>query len=153
MKAIDRRIVAAHIVSNDNKVLFGRKLPGTGAVYEDAWHIPGGGVDPGESDEVAVRREVHEETGLDLKNATVTLIDDKGVGEAVKTIGGEPVLVKMIFMIYKIQLTENASDVRVVEGDDLVGFEWFDIDELLAMNLTPPGKALFKRIGIDWLYK
>jgi 8-oxo-dGTP pyrophosphatase MutT (NUDIX family) len=44
---------------NDNLVVFRRDVPGRG-VY---WSAPGGKVDPGETDEEALRRELFEELG------------------------------------------------------------------------------------------
>lgn len=42
------------------------------------WEIPGGNIDPGESGEDAVRREVHEETGLEVEV-------ERHVGDYVRT--------------------------------------------------------------------
>jgi len=148
MRTVQRRIVAAHIVSADGKVLFGRKRPG--AVYEDCWHIPGGGVDEGENDDQAVKREVTEETGI--TEGRVILIDNKGTGESEKTLeGGERVLVKMQFNIYKIEIDRPAAEIQVVESDDLVGFQWFGLDEFENIKLTPPEYVLLERIGSEWL--
>jgi 8-oxo-dGTP pyrophosphatase MutT (NUDIX family) len=153
MKTMNRRVVAAHIVSVDNKVLFGRKLPGSGAVYQDYWHIPGGGVDDGETDEAAVKREVMEETSIDIRSARLSLIDDEGKGESEKTLeNGEKVLVKMQFNIFKVEIDKPAAEIDVQESDDLIGFKWFSIDELQTIELTPPEKVLLKRLGTDWLY-
>ena len=38
------------------------------------WSLPGGGVDPGESPEIAARREVMEETGFDLGDRPLGLL-------------------------------------------------------------------------------
>lgn len=41
--------------------------------YVPGWHLPGGGVDPGETIETAVRRELREEGNLHLAKAPVLL--------------------------------------------------------------------------------
>jgi 8-oxo-dGTP pyrophosphatase MutT (NUDIX family) len=151
MKTVNRRIVTGYVVSNDGKLLLGRKAPGSGAVYADCWHNPGGGVDQGETDEQALRRELLEETGIDTSRAKVTLVDNQGTGESTKVISGEQILVKMQFNVYKIALDKPADQIQAIESDDLTDFQWFPIDKLEHIDLTPPAKELLKRIGSKWL--
>ena len=67
-------IVLAIIERTDGKYLITRRAmdkrwaPG-------AWEVPGGGAMAGESSMEAVLRETREETGLDLSNAAIRLID------------------------------------------------------------------------------
>lgn len=58
------RCVGAIVHDNAGRLLLIRRAQEPAA---GQWSIPGGRVEPGESDAVAVRRELHEETGLDVR--------------------------------------------------------------------------------------
>jgi 8-oxo-dGTP pyrophosphatase MutT (NUDIX family) len=154
MQIVHRDTVAAYIVSSDNKVLFGRKDPSKGGVYVGCWHVPGGGIDAGETSEQALVREVHEETGIDITNAYITLVDDSGRGESVKHRPGHPdVLVKMTFAVYRVAVPMQSSEIQLVADDDLIEMAWFSLEELQKLQLTPPARAYFAEHGADWLIK
>ena len=57
-----REAVRAVVLDSDDRVLLARFAFPSG---DELWATPGGGVEPGESDEHALRRELSEETGLD----------------------------------------------------------------------------------------
>lgn len=125
------------------------KDPNGGGVYADCWHIPGGGIEAGETKKVALRREVKEELGLDIKDAIVSLLDDKGNGQSVKTLKdtGEEVLVKMNFYVYKIAIDRMASNIKAIPGDDIEKVMWVEKQKLKDYKLTPPSIELFSRLG------
>jgi 8-oxo-dGTP pyrophosphatase MutT (NUDIX family) len=106
MRAIHRDIVAGLVISKDNKVLFGMKNPKGGGVYADRWHTPGGGIEEGETHTQALRREMAEEVGIDINDGEVSLLDNEGKGESLKTLkeSGEVVLCKMSFYVYRIDM-------------------------------------------------
>lgn len=54
----------AVVVTHARKVLFGRRSTGGG---DFEWQLPGGWIEAGESPRQAARREVFEETGLELR--------------------------------------------------------------------------------------
>lgn len=150
MRSINRDCVAALIFSKDGKLFQGKKDPTNGGVYSnDFWHIPGGGIDKGETPEEAINREIKEETGIDVSKYEKKIIDDKGKGESEKVLkdSGEKVLCKMKFIIFKIEIKDkDSNEIEVHLNDDLVEFQWTNIEDLKRMKLTPPSVELFKRL-------
>jgi 8-oxo-dGTP pyrophosphatase MutT (NUDIX family) len=149
VRTIHRNIVSALIFSKDGKLLMGMKNPAGGGVYADCWHIPGGGIDDGEDQITALRREILEEVGIDTTEAKVSLADDQGSGEAEKTLKDtdEVVLCKMKFNVYRVDLDEDAEDVKTSLDDDLAKIAWVGVSELGGYKLTPPSMTLFTRLG------
>jgi 8-oxo-dGTP diphosphatase len=60
-------VVAAVIERADGSFLLAQRPPGK--VYAGWWEFPGGKVEPGESNERALARELHEELGIDVRRA------------------------------------------------------------------------------------
>lgn len=58
-----RPCVGAMLINRDGLVLVGNRIDRAGD-GDDAWQMPQGGIDPGESLETAARRELYEETNV-----------------------------------------------------------------------------------------
>lgn len=152
MNTIERQIAVAYVVSEDDKLLLGKKAPGGGGVYPDCLHNPGGGIEEGETGEQAVQRELLEESGIDAARGVLELVDNAGTGTSVKTLTtGEQVAVNMRFMIYRLTLDIPSSMVKLTETGDLIEFDWYPVSKIQTFPLTPPAKELLERIGTDWL--
>ena len=149
MGEIERNIVSALIFAKDGKLFQGMKDSAKGGVYSDCWHIPGGGVKEGESKEAALKREIREETGIDVSGYGIVLIDGTGRGESIKTMAtGENVICKMKFFVYKVEINDrNSEEIKVSLDDDLVKYRWTDPKELSGLKLTPPSTELFEKLG------
>lgn len=150
LRVIQREIVSGLIFSEDGMLLMGKKDPSKGGVYSDCWHIPGGGVDADEDNLSALKREVLEETNLDITSAKVYLADDQGKGATEKTLkeADEKVWVEMNFNVYSVELADKAVDVKLNPSDDLVELRWFSPAELRKVKLTPPSEQLFSRLKL-----
>lgn len=146
MRTIQRDIVGGFIFSKDDKILLGKNRPG--GVYEGSYVIPGGGVEPGETNEQALRREMLEETGIDTDLAEVTEIN-RATGQHEKTLQdiGERVLVMMSFYDYRVLLAENATDVAIHADSDWMNPEWFSSSELVADEISSPTRRTLRKIG------
>lgn len=70
-----RPCVGLMILNGDGRIFAGRRIDGGGVrapgAENRAWQMPQGGVDPGESAEVAALRELGEETGLAPDHVTI----------------------------------------------------------------------------------
>ncbi len=60
-------VVACALVDADNRVLIGQRPDGK--QLAGLWEFPGGKLEPGERPEPALIRELHEELGIDVKEA------------------------------------------------------------------------------------
>jgi 8-oxo-dGTP diphosphatase len=113
---------AAIIIRNRLLLVFRRHKPG-----RDYYSLPGGGVELEESFEEACRREVKEETGLDvvalqLVRKYITLEKEENYF-LVRVADGEPVL--------------GGPEVEHQSADNQYIFEWVDEAGLESIHLLP----------------
>lgn len=147
MRIVERDIVGAFIFSSDDKVLLGHNKKG--GVYQDQLIVPGGGIEPDETKEDAVVREVFEETGIDVSEAQVEQIEGYSTGESEKTLRdtGERVLVKMRFYDFKVTLGRTAGEVALVFEDDYAAADWYTSDELSGLLIGPATKSTLAKLA------
>ena len=146
---LKRTIVAALISSKDDWLLFGRKDPQRGGVYLDKWHIPGGGVEEGESLTDALIREVREETSINVSATDVGKpITLEPMLTTKKLSDGKYVPCEMNFFVFPIQLSDDQANIEAQAGDDFNQLKWIKKSELANYPHTPPSLSLFLRLGL-----
>ena len=96
---------------------------------EGTWTMPGGKLEYGESFEEGARREVKEETGIELHEVEViALNNDRNEHAHFVTIG--------------MLATSFAGEPEVMEPDEITRWEWFSLDELPKNMFFPSAKLL-----------
>lgn len=88
--------------------------------FKGWWDFPGGFVDPGESLEEAVKREVKEETNVDIKNI-------RYIGSGKDDYNYEGVLIPVIETNF---VAEFESSANIMAGDDASDFGLFTVENL-----------------------
>jgi 8-oxo-dGTP diphosphatase len=89
------------------------------------WSVPGGAVELGESLEEAVRREVLEETGLEIKT--------EGIVEVLDRIHCEDGLVKFHYVL--VDFLCRVTGGRLTSGSDAADARWLEREELNSHSI------------------
>lgn len=111
----------AIIVNDDNKILLLKRGNSPKIWQPGKWSLVGGGVDGDETPEKACRREVEEETGLEIDEFTKTF-----------TVQRSPDSIEYIFA------TRYKGDSTDIELDDEnTNYGWFDIPEMKFLDTVP----------------
>jgi len=128
------KVGVAAIIIKDNKVLLGRRKNAHG---EDTWSFPGGHMEHHEQVEECARREVLEETGLQIKNIRIgPFTNDIYKKEDTHYI--------TIFTVSD----HDSGEPKVMEPERMVDWNWFDwnnlpqplflpLQNLLKQNFNP----------------
>lgn len=103
-------------VDDDGRLLLARRA---GPPFEGAWDLPGGFVEEGEHPLDAIRRELHEETGL-------TVEPQDFVGVWMDTYGDEEGAASTLNLYWTARVTGGEPEA----ADDVSELRWFASEEL-----------------------
>jgi 8-oxo-dGTP diphosphatase len=133
----DRPVVVATAVRRDGRLLIAQRT--RPPALAGRWELPGGRVEPGESEPAAVRRECREELG-------VSVLVHGRVGTDLPMAAG-------VLRVYLAELAPDAPEPRALEHavlrwvgpDELAGIDWVDVDRAVLADLEAllgdPGAA------------
>ena len=111
----DQVTVVAAAITDGNRVLAGKRSQGR--ALAEHWEYPGGKVEPGETNEVALVREIKEELGVTIR-----------VGRRL----GESVLGHIRVVLYVCKL-ESGSWPEALEHEEL---RWLTADEIYGNDMV-----------------
>jgi NAD+ diphosphatase len=129
--------IIVSIIDEHDRILLGSQ----GTWEENKWSILAGFVEPGESLEAAVVREMKEESGLDVFDASYTYSQ------------GWPYPASLML---GFSARANSSQILRPDGEEITKLRWFSRDELAAeaKELLLPGRATISRAMIElWFGK
>lgn len=111
----------AVIINDDNQILLLRRNPNIEMWQPGRWALVGGGVEEGETPEEAVKREIKEETGLNINKFKEKF-----------TIQRNPDSIEHIFIA---KYDGNPEDINL--NWEHVCYGWYSPDELYFLNHVP----------------
>lgn len=122
------------MIMRDGKILLGRRHEDPRKADSElngmnTWTMPGGKMDLGETFEETARREVKEETGIDLKKLEVICVNNERIDE--------------VHFITVGMYSENFDgEARIMEPDEIVEWQWFLLDKLPSPLYFPSKKII-----------
>ena len=129
------RVTAAVIIDSGKVLIAKRKPPGK---MPGMWEFPGGKIEKGETPEQCLRRELHEELGVEA-----------AIGECIGTNVHQYEFYKIELVAYKARIT--AGEIGLKEHSDMA---WVEAQDLVKYPFAPadlPFVEMIRRKGIKGL--
>ena len=119
-------VVAAALIDSEGRVLVQRRP--AGKMMAGLWEFPGGKIEPGETPECALVRELDEELGITIDAALL-----KPAAFASEPLAGR----HMLLLLYICRNWEGAP--RALDADELL---WCTPESLRALEMPPADRPL-----------
>ncbi|HSX00399.1 MAG TPA: NUDIX hydrolase [Patescibacteria group bacterium] len=142
--------VVGLVVSNDGRILLGKKNPQRDDSYPGTWQLPGGDIRADESQHEALRRNVKDELGIDITPYLPEFVDGSGHDESeqIDKTTGKKVVYQTIFYTYKVHLPIPSTSLpNALNGGEFMQLAWSAPAELNNYQLSPPTVVLFTKLG------
>jgi nucleoside triphosphatase len=136
------RFIVVGVVQNLQGEYLLCRMPAGRGVFPGEWGLPGGGIDPGETLEEALRREILEEVGLELEKIEPLFFTD---GTYVKSFpNGERRSFYMVFLLFRC--VARPGEIRL--NPEFDSAEWVSGRELSQYKLNRATVETFARLGL-----
>jgi len=109
-------LVAAGVIVEEGRVLLSQRK--RGAHLEGVWELPGGKVEDGEDPRDALRRELVEELGIDVRVGEIVDVTFHRYVDAGRTV---------LLLFFEAERLPGSADPRAL---DVAAFEWADASGL-----------------------
>ncbi|MFV2020690.1 NUDIX hydrolase [Micromonospora sp. LOL_023] len=124
------RVGAYAVVVRDQAVLLSRLSEASPVFTPGAWHLPGGGLEPGEQPGEALVRELHEEAGLDVMSSQ--LLDVRSYSAHRNGTDWH-----VVGLLHRAEVGSGEPVITEV-GGSADAIRWVPIEEIDELPLSPP---------------
>ena len=126
---MDMRVAAyAVILDEDRRLLLARWTEGRRV----SWTMPGGGLEPGEDPEAAVRREVREETGYKVVVDELLGIHSRVIPARRRVTPGATAPLHTLRIVYRARITGGRLRFEKNGSTDMAA--WYSLDEVAGLQ-------------------
>ncbi len=105
--------------------------------YEAYWGCPKGHVEPGETDQEAARRELKEETNLEISRF---LSKTPIIEEFTYLKQGKPTFKRILFFLVE------ATGIPLLQKEEIAAGKWFPLADAIERVIHPEGKATLRQV-------
>ena len=138
-----QRIIVCPVIQNEGEFLL-CKMASDRGVFPGQWALPGGGMEPGETMEAALRREIMEELGDDL---IITDIKPWAFRDDIRTKTYPDGSTEEIYMIYLIFDCTSANR-QIAFNDEFQEITWATPEQLKSLDLNEATRITFSEKGL-----
>jgi nucleoside triphosphatase len=136
------RMIVVGVIQNAKEEYLICRKPTNRGVFPGQWALPGGGIEPGEHMEEALKREIQEEVGIEIYDIRPLFFRD---GQYPKLFpDGESIDIYMIFLLFSC----HACSEEVVVGEEFDAYAWVGGPELANYDLNEETKATFIQMRV-----
>lgn len=144
------------LTNKDGNIFLGKRAPRGEKTFVEAWQMPQGGIDPGETPEEAALRELAEETGiLSVKlvsEAREWLHYDFPTDLAQNLWGGKYRGQKQKWFLYRFSGKSNEVNLNNQTPPEFINFQWVSFSQAIQL-VVPFKKAMYKLIYQEFRQK
>lgn len=138
-----QRVIVCPVIQNQGEYLL-CKMASDRGVFPGQWALPGGGMEPGETMEAALRREIGEELGDALQ---ITDIKPWAFRDDIRTKTYADGTTEAIYMIYLIFDCISANR-EVTFNEEFQGIRWVSPHALQDLDLNEATRITFAQKGL-----
>lgn len=138
-----QRIIVCPLIQNDGEFLLCR-MPLDRGVFPGQWALSGGGLEPGETIEAGLLREIREELGDALQIATVTPWTFRDDIRTKTYPDGSTEQIYMIYLIFECVASNRAVSI----SDEFDSYAWVKPADLAGYDLNEATKVTLRHRGL-----